>query len=75
MGEPLSDCSKVYLMNRNQALQIVVHVAKKKDYDKANKMLSIIERSIKEDKKNRIATNLVRFINGDEYVLFKQEID
>ncbi len=75
MGATLFDRNKEYYMDRNQALQIVAHVAGRKDYDKANTMLSIIERSIKEDKQNMIVTNLVRFINGDEYALFKNEID
>ncbi|MBE5842698.1 MAG: hypothetical protein E7302_00805 [Butyrivibrio sp.] len=75
MGDYLFDRYKEYLMDRNQALQIVAHVAGRRDYDKANEMLSIIERSIKEDKKNKNATNLVRFSNDDEYFLFMDEID
>lgn len=60
-----------YSIDRNQALQIVAHEVYEKNYDKANEMLGIIERSIKEDKKKMVTTNSVRLLNGKEADLFQ----
>lgn len=69
VGKPIT---QTYSIDRNQALQVVARLAWKKEYERVNEMLGIIDRSIKEDKANLSTTNLVRFRSEEEYKEFEQ---
>lgn len=63
--------SQTFCIDRNQALQVVARLAGKKEYESANEMLGIVERSIKEDRAKLTTTNMVRFRNMEEYKVFE----
>ena len=74
MGNNPIDQETTYSIDRNQALQIVAHEIGINNIDKANEMLGIIERSIKEDKRKMVTTNSVRLLDTDEANLFNIDV-
>lgn len=66
-----NESSNMFSVDKDTALLAVSHFQTKGDFDRANKMLGIISRSIKEDKKNYFSTNIIRLFDSEEVRLFK----
>ncbi len=59
-------------LDKYSALMAVSHFETQGDYDKVNKMLGIIARSIKEDQRNHFSTNFIKLVNPEETRLFAE---
>ena len=64
------NASGICFLEKNIALQVASYLERKGDITAANKLLSIIANSIKEDKKNYFSTNYIKLNSKEEEQLF-----
>ena len=62
--------ANIVLLEKNDAFKQIVQAINSKEIDKANGMMHIVARSMKEDKQSKYSSNKVRLINPYELSMF-----
>lgn len=74
MAELLAKGKKIgftYKISRNDAMKAVIVAINRNEVSKANLIISIISRTMLEERKKKVFTNVVRLNTSDEIDLFK----
>lgn len=74
MSSPLAyskNNNPAYELSRNVALRVAAEAVSNNDFVKANSIVRIVSRSIKEDGTRKVFTNMIQLQNADEIKLFR----
>lgn len=74
MAELLTKGKKIgitYKISRNEAMKAVIIAINRNEVSKANLIISIISRTMLEERKKKVFTNVVRLNTSDEIDLFQ----